>query len=440
MNILRSIDTNKIIKCDYVTFPHDQSVTYKKRLKIGVKFKNFEDTFGITETRLYFDGEMVSHRWTDTMEIVYDINNELSIGTHDARLEVLDGREGEFHIKWRFLIQSREESLKIYYGNPHSHTSYSDGKMTPTDAYEYAKDKGIHFMAVSDHVGKLLKSQISCDDNICLCGEGCAKWEMTKIEAERFNNLQQGFVALAGYELSTRFWGHVNIIDCDEIVDKKKFVVEDMIHWLHYHEDILISVNHPFKTVGMLPCCSPFNKCVMLYEYGNGSPPREYKRAEERYFEALDEGWYLGAVNGQDNHLKNWGDGENLTGVLCTALNREEIVKAMKMRRVFSTESRTLRLNFRIDGYWMGSIINAEEGESLRVDLYVEDRINSIDRVQLITNKGDIAQEYLLNGSKIIKSTVDIEASREHSWYLIKVVLEDGRVGISSPVFLKYAK
>jgi hypothetical protein len=42
--------------------------------------------------------------------------------------------------------------LKPFYGNPHSHTSYSDGTGTPEEAYEFgSKVPGLDFLAVTDH-------------------------------------------------------------------------------------------------------------------------------------------------------------------------------------------------------------------------------------------------------------------------------------------------
>ena len=49
------------------------------------------------------------------------------------------------------------KSIKYYYGIPHAHTLFSTGKGTPYDAYEYAKNKGLNFLAITDHNSHLSK-------------------------------------------------------------------------------------------------------------------------------------------------------------------------------------------------------------------------------------------------------------------------------------------
>jgi len=438
MSILRSIDSKKIIKCEYKTHPHDLSCTHDRRPRINVGFENIYEDFYRSELCLYLDEKMVTFELSDDLQINYLPEKDLEYGEHKVKLVIPDRKNGEFHIKWMFYVTNENKTYNMYYGNPHSHTSYSDGKETPTEAFEYARDNGLDFLTISDHVGRLLKNNMSYDNSISFHGCKYPKWEMTKLEAEHMNLKYNDFVAIAGYELSTVFWGHINIMNCDELVNKKKFLIKDMIQWIHSHEDILLAVNHPFKRAGTLKCDSPFNKCISLYEYGNGCPPRVYKRCEARYYKALDDGWIFGAINGQDNHDSNWGDAENLTGVLADNLTKEELIAAMKMRRVFSTESKTLELSFKVDGYWMGSIINVKVGERLRAEIDVQDKVVDIEKVQLISNSGVVIHEHNFGESGIFRCTVDITTALKNTWYLVKVFMKDEKVGISSPVFLRY--
>jgi len=41
---------------------------------------------------------------------------------------------------------------RVFFGNLHSHTSYSDGSGTPREAFQYARTvAGIHFLALTEH-------------------------------------------------------------------------------------------------------------------------------------------------------------------------------------------------------------------------------------------------------------------------------------------------
>src|SRR4051812_8057402 len=39
----------------------------------------------------------------------------------------------------------------VYFGNLHSHTSYSDGSGTPAEAYAMARQEGLNFFAITEH-------------------------------------------------------------------------------------------------------------------------------------------------------------------------------------------------------------------------------------------------------------------------------------------------
>src|SRR5438094_1862355 len=44
------------------------------------------------------------------------------------------------------------QTLRVFFGNLHSHTAYSDGTGTPAEAYEYARTTGkLDFLCISEH-------------------------------------------------------------------------------------------------------------------------------------------------------------------------------------------------------------------------------------------------------------------------------------------------
>ena len=49
------------------------------------------------------------------------------------------------------LVSTAYGQDNIYFGNLHSHTSYSDGSSTPDKAYKHAKDAGLDFLAITEH-------------------------------------------------------------------------------------------------------------------------------------------------------------------------------------------------------------------------------------------------------------------------------------------------
>ena len=47
---------------------------------------------------------------------------------------------------------AKAQQLHVFFGNLHSHTSYSDGRGTPEEAYEHARDvANLDFLAITEH-------------------------------------------------------------------------------------------------------------------------------------------------------------------------------------------------------------------------------------------------------------------------------------------------
>lgn len=328
----------------------------------------------------------------------------------------------------------KDEEYNIYYGVPHSHTSYSDGKGTPTDAYEHARNEKLDFLIITDHVGKLIGNNYNYDNSILFYGKK-PKWEMSKLEADRINAKYKDFVALVGFELSTKFSGHINVLNSKDIVNKRKFKIKDLYEWLHTRENIIISINHPYRTSANLPYSKTLDETINLIEVGHRGKHWQYVRCEEYYYKALDEGWHIGAINSQDNHNDNWGDEDNLTGVITDELSEKGIISAIRMRRVFSTESRTLRLILKGNGQWMGSMVNLKKDEKLDMEIKAEDKFNPIYKVQIISNGGKVIKEYLTKDPTSVEYNISLTPEDKNTWYLVKVIHTNNKVGISSPIF-----
>ena len=43
------------------------------------------------------------------------------------------------------------QRLRLFYGDLHTHTGYSDGMGRPADALRQMRDRGLHFAAITDH-------------------------------------------------------------------------------------------------------------------------------------------------------------------------------------------------------------------------------------------------------------------------------------------------
>lgn len=126
----------------------------------------------------------------------------------------------------------------MFFGNLHSHTSYSDGSATPEDAYRHARDVArLDFLAVTEH-------------NHTQAGGAIAR-DHTLYEGPRADSListagrltQDGrFVALFGQEFSSISKGnHANVLDVGEVIDENEVPNgewDNLLNtWLPAHRD-----------------------------------------------------------------------------------------------------------------------------------------------------------------------------------------------------------
>jgi hypothetical protein len=421
---------------EFIT-PGDRTITFNKSPEIYVRLKQRKEFFNLLTTKLFLDSAEIIAIVTEN-NITCGPITELSFGVHYVELQISDINKDIYKFQWCFLVDNKDIQYNFYYGVPHSHTSYSSGKGIPTEAYKCARKNGLHFLIITDHSGNLNDNKLSNDDTIIGNDVELDKWELLKKQAEEINKEYSDFLALVGFEMSTNLWGHMNVINSKDLICRKTLRKIDILYqWLCAEENIIITVNHPNATASILEYLQEFDRLINLIEVGNGSPPYEYQRMENYYFKALDMGWHVGAINGQDNHMENWGDKDNLTVIIAERLDADSIINAMKFRRVYSTETRTLRLYVKGNDHWMGSILELNKGDKLKIDIKAQDDVEPISKIQIISNNGRVIDEKIFNDNNIAEVNSSFIIYEDYEWYVVKVIHSDGRWGTSSPIFVQ---
>ena len=328
-------------------------------------------------------------------------------------------------------------SPHFYYGNLHSHTSFSDGLGIPAEAYDYAYNMGLDFLVLTDHSDMLEGDKYNSKTKEFTDVSG-SEWNRMAETAQAFNDDHKDFLALRGFEMTFPELGHINVFNTDKYVEAKTMIsLSEFYDWLVKQPGAIGEFNHPKwpeTSFNSLAYSEDADRVINVIEVGNGRMPYSYTRMEEYYYKALDKGWHVGAVNVQDNHGTNWGETDNLTVVVADRLNEDEFYKAYRQRRVYATESRTLELTFKGNGHWMGSVLELGPSDPLNFDIIVGDSKNPISDVSLITNKGNIVAVHEVNGTAGEWHPQLIPGTGAH-WYVLKVTHVDGRLGFSSPIF-----
>jgi len=321
-----------------------------------------------------------------------------------------------------------KNNIKYYYGIPHSHTSFSTGKGSPLEAYEYGRKAGLNFMIITDH-NSFLSDKVHIKDDIY------NKFQATKYYASKIRKKDDDFLALVGFETKTNLYGDFNIINSETFFKGSIKNLNILTLWMLNNPDAFISINHPHKNIKTLPYNSILNKMITSIEVGNGSLDGKYTRHEKYYFSLLDTGWKLGAINGQDNHKMNFGDSENLTVCICNALSTKEIIDAFRKKRTYSTESRYLRFYFTINDKFMGESISPLNTK-LRFMIFCEDIKYKIREIQIISNQGNIIKKIEEINLNSIKYLYEHKREGSETWFIIKIIQENSKVSFSSPIFI----
>ena len=295
---------------------------------------------------------------------------------------------------------------KVFFGNLHSHTSYSDGSGTPAEAYKHARDIAkVDFLAITEHNHAAAEQGASPDrrDGILIAKDhnlysgASAK---SVISAARAATVDGKFVAIYGQEFSTIGSGnHVNVFEVPNVITVPSGAFDQLVILLASTQDSrgkrpLLQFNHPgmnkknpAKDYGEDDFDSQAEWVSKVGTYAhtiailNGPhdskevnlPPPD--RLFGQYLRYLNLGFHLAPVADQDNHYRTWGDGTVArTAVIASALTKAQILDAIEARHVYATEDPDLRLIFKVNGHLLGDRIPAPAvGAALDITYSIQD-------------------------------------------------------------------
>lgn len=322
------------------------------------------------------------------------------------------------------------KNYRFYYGIPHCHTSFSTGRGTPIEALDYGRKNNLDFMILTEDNSYL-------KDTVTLKNKKISKWNYLKYLIERYNKKHEDFVAMLGFETRSNPWGDFNIINSDKFFTGIVKDIRIFLLWILLNKDALVFINHPQAQILDL---SSENAILNYYfsgiELGNGSLPNKYTRFENYYIKMLDNGFHVCAINSQDNHQVNFGDSENLTGIVCRHLDKNNLINALRKKTTFSTESKTLKLLFFCNSSIMGSEIDSSNCLKLDFLIMCEDQKYNIIKIEIITSKGKVIAEIDNLNLSYIKYLYTHPINSNETYYFAKIYQEENKVAYSSPIFL----
>ena len=430
-----------------------------KRPLISAKVANAGENPTITMT---VNGEDVIPSYNEGL-ISYMTESEMKDGRTTVSITVkrADGKEATK--SWSFTVGTAR--YQLYFGQLHSHTTYSDGSGTLDAALDYVKNlpdsANVDFVAFTDHSNYFDKSgeanpEGALYDMSLATAYSQETWKTYKDTVAAFNASQSDIVAIAGFEMT---WsggpGHINTFNTPGIVSRNNSTLNnktgDAGLQAYYAllsqpegADSLSQLNHPGSTFGTFSDFNYWNPVidsrVFLVEVGNGEGQvgaGGYYPSYEYYTMALDKGWHVAPSNNQDNHKGKWGNANDARDVILTDdFSEQGIYNAIRAMHMYSTEDKNLEITYTVNDYLLGSsIVEVPEKLNINVTVNDPDASDSISKVEVIVNSGKTVHTWN-DPAELATGALSVELDPDYSYYYIRVTEGDGDLAVTAPVWV----
>ncbi len=356
----------------------------------------------------------------------------------------------------------------FYFGNLHSHSSYSDGNKdsvatgyyTPADNFRYAKSSyHIDFWGVSEH------NHFSSTNNP---GMRVADYAKGLYQADT-SNVNGTFVSLFGFEWGViSGGGHLVTYGVPDLVgwesltnppgnNYNRFCAKNdyASFWpiVNAYPNGFCTLAHPSSGDygDLLGSATAWNAAAEAAIVGTAirsgnafsqtsdytdPPPTGY---ESSYLRALAKGYHLGPVMDHDNHYTTFGrTNQTRTVVLATVLHRDSILSAYKAGRFYASDDWNTKVTFTVNGNYMGSDFATGANSSIYVAVADEDAGDVVSNIQLyfgVPGSGTNAT-VLTSAAAATLNFVHTTSLNNKFCYFAKITQADGNIIWTSPIWV----
>jgi len=354
-----------------------------------------------------------------------------------------------------------DATLSFYFGNLHSHSSYSDGNKdntskTPADDYAFAKTAMcMDFLGISEH-------------NHSEAGMSLSDWQPGINEAAAATT--STFIAMHGQEwgvigdqgTSGDHAGHVLVYGLDSLagweagnyqlyVPKSTYLgATGLFAMINRHgSNAFATLAHPdnydyndilHSTYNTAADDAIVGSCV---ETGPAfSTNTSYTDPSSLSFFAfyknmLGKGYHLGPTIDHDNHNMTFGKtAKTRLAVLATSLSEANILDAMRKMRFYATEDCAAKINFNINtNYPVGSIITKAGAPVITVTTITGSTVTSIKLMHGVPGSGSAATTLTSTTGSSLTYTHNALANLATEYYFLDITESDGSRIITSPIW-----
>jgi hypothetical protein len=267
----------------------------------------------------------------------------------------------------------------------------------PAVHFEKAKAAGFDFYVMSDH---------SQEAGFAPADATNPTWVQSKKEA--IEATDANFVAISGFEFSENDGpggvGHINVINADALLNALSYGVDlpYFYKWLPTAKPIgqgpiVASFNHPgaHQYADFADRTPDATEIITMLEVINSNTHIHY----EGFINALDHGWKVSPVAGNDNHgLTGITKQKSRTFVLAISKTKVAILDAMKNRRIYASLDNNIQCRYTVNGAIMGStLVKPDKSYHFHVwvsDPDTSDPRNKITKMDIVKDGGAVVQTW----------------------------------------------
>ena len=341
------------------------------------------------------------------------------------------------------VFYPEDTKFKFYFGDLHGHTALSDGA-GDIDAYfkDIRDNDKLDFGALTDHdhggIG-----------NTELFGE---KWELIKKKVKEYNDPGK-FTTILAYEKDAYPWYSNSIVyynnhnaemirsEVDGEITKK-----ELLEILKRDDVLLVPHDTCYLDYGTDFYCLDEELFAPLIQINTEEHSVEFfgdpnsllaEQCEGGFWQdALKRGAKMGCIGASDNHQRGCADAKKSifaakTGVLAEENTLSSIFSALKARRCYGLIGQKMKIDFRINGHYMGEEISDCGDRSIFLNVEAESEIK---RMTIVKN----CRDYIIT-KKNRTVIIDYKKENETDFYYLRVELQDGSRGWTSPIWVKQA-
>jgi|GEM_PF-477300 len=344
-------------------------------------------------------------------------------------------------------------NLNFYFGNLHSHSSYSDGNKDdtskkPEDDYAFAKNsRKMDFLGISEH-------------NHTQAGMRLANWA-PGIQAAK-NATTPDFVAMHGMEWGViSGGGHVVVYGIDSLIGWESGEYQIFVPKSTYTgpTGLFNIINrHGSNAIATLahPNTTDFNNASANYDaladsaivgsalesgpafstnvtYSDQASSMNYL---SYYNRMLSKGYHLGATMDHDNHNMTFGRHTRARlVVLAPALTENDLLDAIKKMRFYASEDSAAKITYTINDHLVGSVFSGNGKPSISVNSVTTHPVTSITIWRGTPGSGITATPLASSSNGTLSFSDSTLTHLSTAYYYADIVETDGSRIITSPIW-----